>query len=253
MKVELIRSRDCPNVTTARRRLMRALQRPGLPLSWDEWDRADPDAPDYVRQYGSPTILVDGEDIGGEQANETGADCCRVYSDAEADRFDVAPSVAEIVAALEAASQAGEDGAGGDGGEGGSGLLHSVAVLPGLAAAALPKVTCPLCWPAYAGVLSALGLGFLLETAWLLPISAAAVGVAVGSLGWRAGRRRGFGPFWLGLVAAAVLMVAKFGFDSQPAMYAGAAVLFGAAIWNAWPKKRTASCGACATAGNANP
>jgi|GEM_PF-2330127 len=33
-----------------------------------------------------------------------------------------------------------------------------------------PQGRCPACWPAYAGVLSALGLGFLLESAYLLPM-----------------------------------------------------------------------------------
>ena len=101
MRVELIWSADCPNVETARTRLRRALDRVGAPASWEEWDRDDPGAPDYVRQYGSPTILVDGRDVGGEEAHPTGADCCRVYADEEAGGFDVAPSVGALVAALE--------------------------------------------------------------------------------------------------------------------------------------------------------
>jgi hypothetical protein len=33
---------------------------------------------------------------------------------------------------------------------------------PGIGVPLLPKLMCPLCWPAYAGLLSTLGLGFLI-------------------------------------------------------------------------------------------
>jgi hypothetical protein len=59
-----------------------------------------------------------------------------------------------------------------------------------------------LCWPAYAGLLSTLGLGFLISTAYLATLTAAFLALAVGSLAFRASRRRGFAPFWLGFVAA---------------------------------------------------
>jgi mercuric ion transport protein len=32
--------------------------------------------------------------------------------------------------------------------------------LPGVGVSLLPKLTCPACWPAYAGLLSSVGLGF---------------------------------------------------------------------------------------------
>jgi hypothetical protein len=32
--------------------------------------------------------------------------------------------------------------------------------LPGVGASLFPKLACPLCWPAYAGLLSSVGLGF---------------------------------------------------------------------------------------------
>ena len=47
--------------------------------------------------------------------------------------------------------------------------MASVLVVPGIVAALLPSLTCPLCWPAYADVLSALGVGFVGTTAYLLP------------------------------------------------------------------------------------
>jgi hypothetical protein len=34
---------------------------------------------------------------------------------------------------------------------------------PGVGVSLLPKLVCPLCWPAYAGLLSTFGLGFLIS------------------------------------------------------------------------------------------
>jgi hypothetical protein len=128
----------------------------------------------------------------------------------------------------------------------GSRWKAALAVLPGIGAAFLPKVACPACWPAYAGLLSTLGLGFLLDTAWLLPLTAAFLALAVGVLAVRARARRGYGPFGLGLVAASIVLLGKFALESDPAMYAGLGVLVGASIWNTWPRARRPQCSACA-------
>jgi MYXO-CTERM domain-containing protein len=42
--------------------------------------------------------------------------------------------------------------------------------------------------------------------------------IAVVALGFRARRRRGFGPFFVGLGAAAIVLGGKFGFESDLAM-----------------------------------
>ena len=125
-------------------------------------------------------------------------------------------------------------------------LARGLAVLPGIGLALLPKVACPACWPAYAGVLGAMGLGFLVKTAWLLPLTAVFMVVAVGSLAFRARRRRGYGPFAIGLLAAVVVLGGKFVLGSDPAMYGGIALLVGASLWNSWPRKAAAApCLAC--------
>jgi mercuric ion transport protein len=90
---------------------------------------------------------------------------------------------------------------------------RSLAVLPGIGVSLLPKLVCPMCWPAYAGLLSALGLGFLISTKYLLALTVAFLSIAAAALGFRASRRYGYGPFWLGLVAAAVILTGKFYFD----------------------------------------
>lgn len=80
-----------------------------------------------------------------------------------------------------------------------------------------------------------------MQTAYLLPLTALSLVVAVAALAYRANRRRGYGPFVLGMVAAAGLLVGKFVLDSNVAVYAAIASLIGASLWNAWPRRVTTS------------
>jgi mercuric ion transport protein len=115
--------------------------------------------------------------------------------------------------------------------------------LPGIGVSVLPKVVCPACWPAYAGVLSALGLGFIpLSTKYLLPLTAGFLIVAVAALGFRARRRRGFFPMLLGVPASAVVLYGKFSLESNLVMYTGLAALIAASVWNIWPQKKRSCC-----------
>lgn len=86
-----------------------------------------------------------------------------------------------------------------------------------------------------------------MKTTYLLPLTATFLVVAVGSLAFRARRRRRFGPFVLGLVSAALLLTGKFVFESNPAMYISAGLLFSASAWNAWPRRTAASDSAAST------
>src|SRR5260370_41866531 len=96
--------------------------------------------------------------------------------------------------------------------------------VPSVSVSLLPKLICPLCWPAYAGLLSTLGLGCLISTAYLFPLTAALLALAVGSLAFRASCRRGLGPFWLGLAAAVSVLTGKFYFESAFTTYVGVGV-----------------------------
>jgi hypothetical protein len=115
--------------------------------------------------------------------------------------------------------------------------------LPGIGIAVLPKAVCPMCSPAYAAVLSSLGLPFLATATYLFLMTVTFVGVALGALYFRAARRRGLGPFWLGALAAASLVAGKFWIDSTAAVFIGIALLIAASIWNAIPKRSV--CPAC--------
>ena len=117
---------------------------------------------------------------------------------------------------------------------------------PGLGLSLVPKVICPFCWPSYAALLSSLGLGFLISTAYLLPLTAILLSACVGSLAYQAPRRRGLGPFWLGLGSIVLVLTGKFYFNSALVTYGGVALLATASIWNVWPRRaENAHCPAC--------
>lgn len=182
--VELIYDADCPNVPATRARLTQALQAAGLPAQWQEWDRAAADAPAYAHRYGSPTVLVDGQDAAG--VAPSGAPSCRIYHDNAGSTRGV-PGTELLGTALTRA------GLGGSGDKPALKKLNAVALLPAIGAALLPKLTCPACWPAYAGLLSALGVGFFDYTPWLLPLTLVFLVFTLATLAWGARKRRGHG------------------------------------------------------------
>ena len=238
--VELVYDSDCPNVEPAREQLRHAFREAGVSHNWTEWNSADPNCPEHARGYGSPTILVNGRDVVGQEAGNLA--CCRLYETEHG--LAGIPPVKAIVSALQ---QAGASN--GTGRRSRVGMIVTAA--PAVGVSLLPKVACPACWPAYAGFLSAIGLGFLLNNAYLLPLTAVFLAIAVGALAFRARTRRSFGPFCLGLGAAAVVLIGKFGFDSNVTMYGGLLVLVTASLWNSWPRKfQGASCSACQVTGS---
>ncbi len=120
----------------------------------------------------------------------------------------------------------------------------------------LTRLLCPACWPAYAGLLSSMGLGFLLKTAWLLPLTMITLVFVMASLAFRAKTRRGYRPFILGLLGSGALLTGQFVFTSGTAMSGwgidgGAVLLVAASIWNGWPRKRkgmeTDECPSCSS------
>lgn len=242
-QVELIYDVGCPNVEAARAELLRAFAATGGTCRWQEWQVDDPDAPPHVGGCGSPTILVDGRDVTG--SGEQGGAHCRLYPRPDGSVAGV-PSADVIAQALRTGSGATAEETGG--------WKLGLATVPGIAAALLPKVACPACWPAYAGFASSVGLGFVLDAAYLFPFTAALLALATGALAFRASRRRGYGPFFVGFTGATIALVGKFIYASDPAMYAGLALLLSASIWNSWPRRRAASsCSSCTAGGPQAP
>ena len=105
---------------------------------------------------------------------------------------------------------------------------RGIAMLPGIGVSLLPKLACPLCWPAYAGFVSALGLGFLISAKYLLPVTVAFLAIA-----------------------AAAILTAKFYFDAAQVAYAGVGLLVAASVWNGWPRRAVYNpvCPACVPTG----
>ena len=244
-KVEFVYDKSCPNVEAARENLLRAFARAGIAPKWTEWERSSSEAPAYVRDLGSPTILVDGKDYCPAEQKAAG-NSCRVYADSQGNLSGV-PSIEAIAASLRGAASAyGQKASGPPPNR----WVSTVAVLPGIGVALLPKLGCPACWPAYAGILSALGLGFLLESQYLMTFTAVFLVISLAALAFRARARRGYGPLALGALAAGAIMIGKFVFESEHAMYAGITLLVAASLWNSWPKRSATegSCPACVPA-----
>lgn len=112
---------------------------------------------------------------------------------------------------------------------------QSLIVLPGVGVSLLPKLGCPLCWPAHAGLLSSVGLSFLVSTKYLLPLTISFLGITLGALAFRVRNRHGYGPLALGLIAAAGVLVGKFDWNSNSVLYGSVGLLVVTSLWNAWP------------------
>lgn len=87
--VELVYFGGCPHADSARANVRAALDLSAVKASLTEWDQRADDAPDRVRGFGSPTVLINGRDITGV-GRATGATC----------RAEGAPSVDRIRRAL---------------------------------------------------------------------------------------------------------------------------------------------------------
>ena len=227
-RVELAYDPDCPNVNQAREHLREAFRQAGIAPAWQEWLRSDPQAPDYMKANGSPTILIDGEDV-ARSSSPAGEDSCRLYRGADG-TFQGVPTVDLIVSKLKpvccSMSPMPDTPKRDD-------LLRLGAVLPGIIVAFLPVLGCPACWPAYVAIMSSLGLGFLANAAFLLPLTPALLIVAVVSLGWGVRERRQFGPLILGAISSAAIFMGKFVFDSRILLYASVFALLVASLWKA--------------------
>jgi len=129
-------------------------------------------------------------------------------------------------------------------------LKSNSALLPTIGVALLPKLTCPACWPAYAGLLSSVGISFVDYTPYLMPFTLAFLAISLATLAYRAPSRHGYGPLLLGLIAGIILMVGKFGYNNDTVMYAGLGFLVAASVWNTWPRNSTPGAVECTSCNN---
>lgn len=223
VNIEFIFDSDCPNVLATRANLKAALAELNIPYEFLEHCRQDGSCPPHAINYGSPTILVNGNDVIDEYPSPNS---CRIYEDENGQQTGV-PSVAMIKNAINARGGAVQSS---------FSWLRILAVLPVIGATLLPVLACPACWPVYVGLLSALGLGFINYSPYLLHITIVLLTFALFSLGYKASCRRGYGPLALGVVGALLLLAGKFYLEELYCSYVGVIVLVVAAIWNAWPR-----------------
>jgi hypothetical protein len=89
LQIELVHDPGCPNVALARDVLTDCCRDAGIPAVWTEWSSDDPACPLHALNLGSPSILVNGEDVAPGPhpwaAREPGdGPRCRVYRDGDA-------------------------------------------------------------------------------------------------------------------------------------------------------------------------
>ena len=96
-----------------------------------------------------------------------------------------------------------------------------------------------------------MGLGFLISSKYLLPVTAAFLALALGALAFRARRRHGYGPFAVGLIASVGVIVAKFQWESNFTLYGAVGLLVVASLWNAWPRATKTNSGISCSAAKA--
>lgn len=100
VRIQVITFPGCPNASAARSLVERAVADSGIVAAIEVIDTSAPDAPASLREWGSPTILVNGEDVGGER--ESTGPSCRLYRDDDG-RMHGVPSSTLLSAALKRA------------------------------------------------------------------------------------------------------------------------------------------------------
>jgi len=94
---------------------------------------------------------------------------------------------------------------------------QSILAVPSIGVSVLPKLACPACWPAYTGLLTSIGLGFLISVRYLLPLTVAFLVLALAAMPFRARDRHGYGPFcWQDSRPAAFSLASSRGIPDPP-------------------------------------
>lgn len=117
------------------------------------------------------------------------------------------------------------------------GWLHGLAGASAAALPLLPLSTCPACLAAYAGVLSALGLGFVLEERVLAPMIVLFLILTVLGIARSTRSHRNKGPLLATVAGAALVVAFRLVWNEPIALYGGAALIVAASLWNLWLKR----------------
>jgi copper chaperone len=120
---------------------------------------------------------------------------------------------------------------------GGKNWLRSLAMVPGALLPLLPNATCPACLTAYAGVLSAIGLGFLFKERVVAPLIVIFLGIGIFSVALSMRSHRRSGPLVVTVLGSAAVVAGRLVWNIPVLLYTGVALLIGASFWNLWLKR----------------
>lgn len=93
--------------------------------------------------------------------------------------------------------------------------------LPALLMSAVPIISCPLCWPLYTALLTALGVSFINYTPILLPLISVLIFLALISYWMKAKKTKNYWPLGIGFLAGVAIMIGKFVFVSDWILWGG--------------------------------
>ena len=110
--------------------------------------------------------------------------------------------------------------------------LQTLVAVPAAVLPLLPSFSCPVCVAAYAGLLSSLGLGFLLTDRVQRPLIVAFLIVSLAGVGWAARTTKRVGPFVLVLLGSAAIVAGRLVWRVTPALYIGVVCLVAGTVWN---------------------
>lgn len=237
--VEFVYEKGCPNIKPTRLLLLQAFTKINTKPHWQEWEVNNSSSPEYVRQYGSPTILIDRIDI-DESKDSNNANQCRLY--AQPDKaFSGVPPLEKIISAIQKATTK----------ESGINKISSsslkITAIPVMLLALLPKVVCPFCWPLYTGVLGAIGVNFINYTPYLFPLLTlflilTIAGLIIGTKG-----NKQYKPVYLGIISTIFILLGKTLFETNVLIYLGIIGLLVSVIWQSKIKSsgNRGSCSDC--------
>ncbi len=115
--------------------------------------------------------------------------------------------------------------------------FKSLAFAPAAVVAFLPSATCPLCIAAYAGALSAVGLGVVFNAHVQVAVMLLFLVIGVGTVAWSARSHGQRGPTVVSIAGAAAFVVGRILWTVTPLLYAGVALLLVGSLWNLWLKR----------------
>jgi len=221
--VEFIYEKNCPNIAKSRMQLLRAFSALKIKPHWLEWEVNDAEAPAYVRQYGSPTIMVDGKDVDGTKSSDN-TNHCRLYLHSDNTSSGV-PAVESIMQSMQGYHHKG---------------VHSsrfpdsglkAATFPVILFSLLPKLICPFCWPLYTGLLGSVGINFINYTPFLFPLLTLFLILTVSGLMLVARRKNQYAPVYLGSLSSLLILIGKFLNETDILIYVGLTGLIVSVIW----------------------